>query len=110
VVLHEIVHTVDALSGYPDVFRQPLGFLLRRVPNLHVQWQPQLSAEHGDRRRHPRALVNAAVARQHDKRQHVIPLVRVPINNDGQHVEQRPVEPLRMFIPLRVVIERIVSS
>ncbi|KRY09007.1 hypothetical protein T12_3810 [Trichinella patagoniensis] len=37
VVPDELMHEVDALSGHPDVFRQSLGFLLRRVPNLHVQ-------------------------------------------------------------------------
>ncbi|KRY23056.1 hypothetical protein T12_7174 [Trichinella patagoniensis] len=78
VVPHKLVHTVDELTGFPD---------------------PQLSAEHGDRRRHPRALV----VRQYDKRQHVVPMVRVPIDNDGQHVEERLVEPLRLSIPLRVV-------
>ncbi|KRZ52548.1 hypothetical protein T02_9817 [Trichinella nativa] len=39
VVPHELVHTVYALSGHPDVFRKPLGFLLRRVSNLHAQWR-----------------------------------------------------------------------
>ncbi|KRY26189.1 hypothetical protein T01_12011 [Trichinella spiralis] len=53
--------------------------------------------------RHPRALVNVAVVRQHDKRLHVVPLVRVPIEHDGQHVEERSHEPLRLSIPLRVV-------
>ncbi|XP_003378499.1 hypothetical protein Tsp_06438 [Trichinella spiralis] len=83
----------------------PLGFLLRRVFNLHVQRQPQLSAEHGDRRCHPRALVNAAVVRQHDKRQHEVPLVRVFTDHDGQHIEERSVETLRLSIPLRMVRE-----
>ncbi|KRX55508.1 hypothetical protein T09_1435 [Trichinella sp. T9] len=86
VIPHEFVHTVDALPVFPDVFRQP-----------------QLSAEHGDRRRHPRDLVNAAVVRQHDKRQHVISLVRVPIDHNGQHVEERAVKPFCLSIPLRVV-------
>ncbi|KRY57780.1 hypothetical protein T03_9562 [Trichinella britovi] len=103
VIPHELVHTVDALPVFPDVFRQPMGLLLRRVLNLHVQRQPQLSAEHGDRRRHPRALVNAAVLRQHDKRQHVVSLVRVPIDYNGQHVEERAVKPFCLSIPLRVV-------
>ncbi|KRX75059.1 hypothetical protein T06_3529 [Trichinella sp. T6] len=39
VVPHELVHTVYALSGHPDVFRKPLDFLLRRVSNLHAQWR-----------------------------------------------------------------------
>ncbi|KRX63011.1 hypothetical protein T09_5380 [Trichinella sp. T9] len=85
VVPDELMHKVDALSGHPDVFRQSLGFLLRRVPNLHVQKQLQLSPEDGDRRRQPRALMNAAVVRQY-----VVPLARIHIDHDGQHVEERP--------------------
>ncbi|KRZ83164.1 hypothetical protein T08_2461 [Trichinella sp. T8] len=85
VVPDKLMHTVDALSGHPGVIRQSLGFLLRWVPNLHVQKQLQLSPEDGDRRRQPRALMNAAVVRQH-----VVPLARIHIDHDGQHVEERP--------------------
>ncbi|KRX25390.1 hypothetical protein T07_14454 [Trichinella nelsoni] len=78
--------------GFSGCIPAALGFLLRRVPNLHVQRQTQLSAEYGDRRRHPRALVNAAVVRQHDKRQHEVPLMRVPMDHGGQHIEERSVD------------------
>ncbi|KRX20045.1 hypothetical protein T07_1858 [Trichinella nelsoni] len=88
----------------PGCIPEVLGFLAPAGSPSARTMAAQLSAKHGDRRRHPRALVNAAVVRQHDKRQHVVPLVRVPSDHEGQHIEERLVEPLRLSIPLWVVI------
>ncbi|KRY32408.1 hypothetical protein T03_12970, partial [Trichinella britovi] len=71
----------------------------------HPAANATLGAKHGDRRRHSRTLVNAAVVRQHDEWQHVIPLAWVPIDQDGQHVQERAVKPLCLSIPLWVVWE-----
>ncbi|KRY49841.1 hypothetical protein T03_1950 [Trichinella britovi] len=52
----------------PGCIPEALGFLAPAGFQSACTMAAQLSAEHGDRRRHPRALVNAAVVRQHDKR------------------------------------------
>ncbi|KRZ91962.1 hypothetical protein T08_14986 [Trichinella sp. T8] len=99
VVPRQLLHTVVAFSGIAGIVRYPFGFATRRVPYLNIQRQPQLSTKHGDRRRHSRALVNAAVVRQH-----IIPLVWVLSTiTDKQHVQKRAIKTLCLSILLRVV-------
>ncbi|KRZ81488.1 hypothetical protein T08_7748 [Trichinella sp. T8] len=97
------MHNVNALSRLPDVIRQRFPVVPLQRPHLDVQRQLQLSAKHCYGRCYTSALVDATVVRQHDEREHFIPLLLILFPYNGQQIQECATESFSLSVPFQMV-------